>query len=274
MSGTLAPRPFNEDRRAKAVVQTGLIDSPKPELFQVYCDLARDISGFDSATFSLFDADSQCSIAATGREDYAAGTKSERTVNNICSYVLLSPEPLLMPDLAEDPVWKTHPSILDGTAVYRGYAGFPVINRDNYALGTLCMLHKSPKAISHDVISLIQKITKNIAFLLDIQTDQKQLTSEKMLDALTAFQARFPQLGLAEFRLFLSVCAGLPTDAETITALTDAQLVEITGGQIELAAAGRNLQEDMKIQPKPLNRIKLSGTDASEVLDTMLSELN
>ena len=57
MSGTLAPRPFNEERRAEAVVRTGLIDIPKPELFQVYCDLAKDISGFDSATFSLFDAD-------------------------------------------------------------------------------------------------------------------------------------------------------------------------------------------------------------------------
>ena len=50
-------------------VRTGLIDHPKPELFQVYCDLAKDISGFDSATFSLFDAESQCSIAATGRDE-------------------------------------------------------------------------------------------------------------------------------------------------------------------------------------------------------------
>ena len=65
---------------------------------------------------------------------------------------------------------------------------FPVINRDNYALGTLYMLHKSPKAITDELILLIQKITKNIAFLLDIQTDQKRLTSEKMLEALTAFQ--------------------------------------------------------------------------------------
>ena len=274
MSGTLAPRPFNEERRAQAVVRTGLIDHPKPELFQVYCDLAKDISGFDSATFSLFDAESQCSIAATGRDDYTAGSKSERTVNNICSYVLLSPEPLLMPDLAEDPVWKTHPSILDGTAVYRGYAGFPVINRDNYALGTLCMLHKSPKAITDDVVLLIQKITKNIAFLLDIQTDQKRLTSEKMLEALTAFQTRLPEMTLADFRLFLSVCAGLPTDTAHTNALADARLVDITGGQPELTATGRSLQEDMKIQPKPLNRIKLSGSDASEVLDTMLSELN
>ena len=63
MTTSLAPRPANEERRAKAVIQTGLIDNPKPELFQVYCDLAKDITDFDSASFSLFDNDFQCSIA-------------------------------------------------------------------------------------------------------------------------------------------------------------------------------------------------------------------
>ena len=39
MSVGLAPRPANEEQRVKAVVKTGLIDAPNPELFQVYCDL-------------------------------------------------------------------------------------------------------------------------------------------------------------------------------------------------------------------------------------------
>ena len=55
MSVGLAPRPANEEQRAKAVVKTGLIDSPNPDLFQVYCDLAKDITGFTDATFSLYD---------------------------------------------------------------------------------------------------------------------------------------------------------------------------------------------------------------------------
>ena len=163
MTGALAPRPANEARRAQAVVRTGLVANPKPELFQIYCDLAKDITGFDSASFSLFDGEMQCAMAASGRDDFVAGNKGMRDANNICSYVLLSPDPLLMPDLREDSHWKNHPKILDGSAVWIGYAGFPVVNRDNYALGTLCMLHKSPRAIPKDVIPLIQKITKNIS---------------------------------------------------------------------------------------------------------------
>jgi hypothetical protein len=51
-------------------------------------------------------------------------------------------------------------------------------------------------------------------------------------------------------------------------------LLELDAGEVILTRKGRNLQEAMKIQPKPLNRIKISGSDATEVLDEMLSKLN
>ena len=41
MNMGLAPRPANEELRAQTVVKTGLIDAPNPDLFQIYCDLAR-----------------------------------------------------------------------------------------------------------------------------------------------------------------------------------------------------------------------------------------
>ena len=52
MNMGLAPRPANEELRAQTVVKTGLIDAPNPDLFQIYCDLAKDITGFETATFS------------------------------------------------------------------------------------------------------------------------------------------------------------------------------------------------------------------------------
>ena len=66
MTNQLAPRPANEARRAKAVVNTGLIESPESDLFQIYCDLARDISGFEKASFSLYDSNFQCPISSVG----------------------------------------------------------------------------------------------------------------------------------------------------------------------------------------------------------------
>mgnify|MGYP007000182812 len=51
----MATMPHNEERRAQAVVKTGLVDAPNSDLFQIYCDLARDLTGFEQAKFSLFD---------------------------------------------------------------------------------------------------------------------------------------------------------------------------------------------------------------------------
>ena len=94
MSVGLAPRPANEEQRAKAVVKTGLIESPNPDLFQVYCDLAKDITGFTDATFSLYDGEMQCAIAMTGREteEWKPGSKNLRTEHNIC-LLYTSPSP-------------------------------------------------------------------------------------------------------------------------------------------------------------------------------------
>ena len=101
MSLELAPRPFNEEIRAKTVISTGLIDSPEPELFQIYSDLAKDISGFDKASFSLYDLDFQCPIASTGYEEDRNGQKYARDSLNVCSHVILDSEPLLITDLSK-----------------------------------------------------------------------------------------------------------------------------------------------------------------------------
>ena len=47
MTVKLAPRPANEEQRVKAVIKTGLIDAPDNTAFQVYCELAKDITGFE-----------------------------------------------------------------------------------------------------------------------------------------------------------------------------------------------------------------------------------
>ena len=44
MTVKLAPRPANEEQRVKAVIKTGLIDAPDNTAFQVYCELAKDIT--------------------------------------------------------------------------------------------------------------------------------------------------------------------------------------------------------------------------------------
>ena len=274
MSVGLAPRPANEEQRVKAVVKTGLIEAPNPELFQVYCDLAKDITGYGNATFSLYDGEMKCEMALTEGghpdPDRKVGDKVPRTEHNICAYVLLDPEPLIMPDVTKHPIWKNHPN-----ASPSGYAGFPVINKDNFALGTLCMFNlEGPKELSEHQVELVKKIASNIAHLLDIQIQQKEMTSQKILEALIQFRRVNENLLIEDFQSFVSLSADLKIDLDNAKRLIDAQLCDFDDkGAVIVSAKGIELQRNMKIETKPMRKIKMSGDDASTLIDQMFSEL-
>ena len=274
MSVNLAPRPANEEQRVKAVMKTGLIDAPNPELFQVYCDLAKDITGLGNATFSLYDGEMKCEMALTegGHPDpnRKVGDKNPRTEHNICAYVLLDPEPLIMADITKDPIWKNHPN-----ASPSGYAGFPVINKDNFALGTLCMFNlEGPKALNNHQVELIKKIAANIAHLLDIQIQQKEMTSQKILEALIQFRSVDDSLGIDDFQTFVSLSADLKVENEQAKRLIETQLCELNDeGTLSINSKGIELQRKMKVETKPMKKIKITGDSASALIDQMFSEI-
>ena len=275
MSTKLAPRPANEDQRVKAVIKTGLIDAPDNTAFQVYCELAKDITGFEYASFSLFDADMQCKIAKVGGDDEKPGSKGLRHENNICSYVLLDTEPLLMKDMSKDPVWKSHPEFLNGTAEWYGYAGFPVTNKDNFALGTLCMMNRTPKALNENQISLIKKITSNIALLIDSQVAQKEVTSQKILEALISFQKYDESLNINDFKMFISIISDVAVDQKQANNLIQKSLCKLDSkGNVTMSSNGLELQSLMKLEVKEMKKIKIAGEAAQSLIDEMFSTIN
>jgi GAF domain-containing protein len=275
MSVGLAPRPSNEEQRVKAVVKTGLIDNPNPELFQVYCDLAKDITGFSDATFSLYDGEMQCAIAITGRDpsEKKPGDKGLRTEHNVCSYVLLDTEPIIVEDFYLDKDWSEHPYIKSGDAPH-SYAGFPVINKDNYALGTLCLFNTERKKLPDNQIELIKKITRNIAHLLDLQVEQRSLTADKIIKASDVMSNEFKDASLSDFNSLLLIEAGVKVEESKLKNLISNQLCNIDqNSNVNLTSKGRILIQEMGLTPKPMKRIKITGNEASDVIDKMFDEL-
>jgi hypothetical protein len=273
-SSELATRPENEERRAQAVVKTGLIDAPNADLFQIYCDLAKDLTGYAQARFSLFDGEAQCSMGAAGvDESYEVGKRTEREKWNVCSYVLLDTEPMIIEDFYLDPDWAKHPMIQSGNAPH-SYAGFPVINKDNYALGTLCLFNSDVKKLSLEQVDLVKRITKNIAHLLDLQVEQRSLTAEKIVRASDALSKELDKATLQDFNTLLLLESDMAVDEEDAMNLVENKFCKKdTKSNIVLTADGRRLIEKMGLTPKPMKRLKITGSDASELLDRMFSEL-
>jgi len=265
MSIQLAPRPKNEDRRLVAVKRTGIIDSDQSENFSVFCELAKEITNFDYIAFSLFDENHQCKISTTNGTD---NEKSERTEFNVCSYVLLSSEPTLIPDLSKHERWMHHPAVLSGEG-YLGYAGFPVINKDNYALGTFCLLDSEPAALTEHQVKLIKGIAERIAHQIDIQTNQRETTIDAVQSALKAFASISPHNDLSLFHNFLSVCAGQKIPSDEMKSLEQTGLTKSS----ELSTLGREVLKQMKLQPKIMKKKIVSTKDKPQILDDLLGEL-
>ena len=269
-----APLPHNEERRAQAVIKTGLVDAPNSDLFQIYCDLARDLTGFEQAKFSLFDGESQCSMAGSGvDESYEVGARTDRSKWNVCSYVLLDVEPLIVEDFYKDPNWAKHPYIISGDAPH-AYAGFPVVNKDNYVLGTLCLFNTDAKKLSESQEDLIKRIARNIAHLLDLQVEQKSLTAEKIIKAADVLSFEMKSASLVDFKNLLLLEAGLPIDSIGAAQLQAEGFCEPSElANATLTSKGRKLIQSMGLTPKPMKRLKVTGNDASMLIDKIFEEL-
>lgn len=269
MSTTLAPRPQNEDRRVVAVKRTGIIDGEQTDNFSVFCDIAKELTGFDYVSFSLFDENFQCNIANTDGVEKEKGVRHEF---NICSYVLLSSEPTLIPDLSEHEKWKTHPSLQEEDR-WLGYAGFPVINKDNYALGTFCLLNKKALKLNDNQITLLKGICERIAHQIDIQTEQKEITAETVQIALKSFKNIANSDNSSDLNDFLSLCSGKPISEASFLKLVKLGFAKNENGEMVLNEVGKSLQRKMKLQPRVMKKSIIKAQNKPTFLDELLGEL-
>ena len=192
-----APTPINENRRAQAVEKTGIIGTDQVFLFDIYLEIAKDISGYEAGSFSLYDSKHQCMISEIGKpgekELHRKGDKNA----SVCSYVLLDKKPLLVFDLSKHEIFKYHEGVVAG--LVKSYIGFPVINKDGYALGTFCMLNFSEvKDSALEKIELIEKLVSRLALQIDTQTEQKELTSQKISKSIDMLMEKHSEFSLSD----------------------------------------------------------------------------
>ncbi|MHC5830728.1 MAG: GAF domain-containing protein, partial [Nostoc sp.] len=62
----------------------------------------------------------------------------------LCSFAVLSHEPLIVPDAQQDDRFACNPFVQSEPGV-RFYAGAPLLSRDGFNLGTLCLLDSQPR---------------------------------------------------------------------------------------------------------------------------------
>ena len=268
-----AQLPENEDRRAEAVERTGLIDSNQASLFNIYCELAKDITGYEAVLFQLFDSKERCYLAESwSKEEKTQNLNTRRPKNgSVCAHVLLDTKPLIAFDVTKHEITKTH----SNEKGVKSYIGFPIIDKNNYALGMVCIMTFSKiKELPRDKINLVEKLIKKAAHQIDVMSDQKQLTSDRLINALDVFNKETGLIDMIVFKNFIHACNKMDLSKEIEKTLIENDLCTINSkSKLELTYKGKKIQDSMGLHTKIMNNIKLEGKQANDLIEGMLDQL-
>ncbi len=268
-----APITTNESGRNDAVSKLNIVETNQDDQFYVYTELAKNLTGSDFALVSLMKEDTQYIMSSCGfeKDKSPTGTTNVRE-KSLCFYALLSPEPILIPDCRLHENAKHTDAVKGGMVV--GYSGFPIINKDNYSLGVLCLLHSDVLNLNQDKIEILKRLMTRLAQQLDTQTEQKEITAQKVVNSVQLFQDTIPDTNINEFLTFCNICSGLNIELEKAKHLERlGYIVKNKSGFSELTAAGQKLQEKMGLKTKTFNKVKIQGDEANIMIDNMMNQL-
>lgn len=130
----------DEDARLDALHQLNLLDTPPSASFDRITRMASQIFNLPISAVSLTDRDRQWFKSRVGVEHNSIPREKAP-----CAQVAETKEVLIIPDFLADDCYAE--SLLAGMGV-RFYAGVPLVTREGFGLGSLCVLGTEPRMAS------------------------------------------------------------------------------------------------------------------------------
>jgi GAF domain-containing protein len=143
--------PDHEIRRQRAVSASGLLQAGPDAQLQQIVERAAKLAHTPIAAVSIIGRSRQWFVAKTGveRREFARST-------SFCAHAIHRPgETMIVPDAVRDARFADN-ALVRGAPGIRFYAGVPLIDRNGYALGALCVIDDAPRDGFADAYGLSQ----------------------------------------------------------------------------------------------------------------------
>ncbi len=174
--------PPNERERLQKIKALRISDLQPDEVFDGLAQLAAELCKCPIVFLSLIDSERQ---SFTSRIGFNATSLARES--SICSETILGRSPLVLTDLDKDPRFSTHP-LVQGPPHATFYAGAPIITKDNFAIGSLCVLHTERPHLSSAQLASLTTLAEQAARHIETRAE------------LSVFQAKVSALGESERR--------------------------------------------------------------------------
>jgi GAF domain-containing protein len=178
---TEAPVARDEEERLAVLEALDILDTAPEKATDDIAELAADIAGTPIALISLVDRTRQWFKACIG-----LGVRETTREHSFCAWCVFDQEPLVVSDAARDPRFATNPLVTDAPHV-RFYAGFPLVTRDGYCLGSLCVIDREPRELEDRTHRRLTRLADVAVEVLEARSATSALaTALAQVDALGA----------------------------------------------------------------------------------------
>lgn len=150
-----------EQNRLGALRQLNLLDTPPSESFDRITRMASRLFEVPIAAVSLTDNDRQWFKSRVGVEHWEIPR-----FKACCGEVADTSKTLLIPDLQASPFYRD--SFLASSGI-RFYAGAPLLTRDGYTLGAMCILDKVPREVTAQQIDMLEDLAAMVMAQIELQ---------------------------------------------------------------------------------------------------------
>jgi len=158
------PIPIDEECRLEALYSYSVLDTPPEPAFDRITRVASSLFGVPVALVTMLDSDRQWFKSCFGTDPMVL----PRNIA-FCAHAIMRDDVLCVPDVAADERFKTNPLVVNPPHV-RFYAGAPLVTRDGYRLGTLCLIDLKPRPmLSVEEKSLLRDLAATVMELLEIR---------------------------------------------------------------------------------------------------------
>ncbi len=156
--------PENEEKRIDSLYSYQILDTYREETYDDISEMAAWISGCPVAYIGFIDKKRQWLKSSYRLPNQYFDIPRELT---FCSYTIFENDTVVIENTLEDERFKNHPSVT-GEAHIRFYCGIPLINKENFAIGTLCVVGFEPLKISDGTIDKLKKLSQLVMQLLEL----------------------------------------------------------------------------------------------------------